>query len=206
MVFVREGGHPACALISIQAPVLTGKGHGSLELVRTVVFILGPMVLASYVIGLRRMEDPMSLWGGIPESWRPLNVTCMFIAAAGFLIAWWHLLFSWEYSVVEGIGWHGGEVDTGGHARLLIAMLLINSVDALARVNWIHRNCTTLTQWLVRNLWLVVCGNVLLIMMGWVAWQSGVEGTGILPFVGGLMLGIQVIVNDGILWVWKYPW
>ena len=35
----------------------------SRELVRTVVFILGPMVLASYVIGLRRMEDPMSLWG-----------------------------------------------------------------------------------------------------------------------------------------------
>jgi hypothetical protein len=43
-------------------------------------------------------------------------------------------------------------------------------------------------------------------MMGWVAWQSGVDGTGILPFIGGLMLGIQVIVNDGILWVWKYPW
>ena len=80
----------------------------SRELVRTVVFILGPMVLASYVIGLRRMEDPMSLWGGIPESWRPLNVTCMFIAAAGFLIAWWHLLFLgniqlWKESVGHGV-------------------------------------------------------------------------------------------------------
>ena len=182
----------------------------SRELVRTVVFILGPMVLASYVIGLRRMEDPMSLWGGIPESWRPLNVACMFVAAAGFLIAWWQLLFSWEYLVVEGIGWPwSGEVDTGGHARLLIAMLLILIPSMLwLELTRIHiETDTALTQWLViGNLWLVVCGNVLLIMMGWVAWQSGVDGTGILPFIGGLMLGIQVIVNDGVLWVWKYPW
>ena len=56
----------------------------SRELVRTMVFVFGPMVLASYVIGIRRMDDPMELWGGIPESWRSLNVMCMFIAAAGF--------------------------------------------------------------------------------------------------------------------------
>jgi len=182
----------------------------SRELVRTVVFVLGPMVLASYVIGLRRMDDPMSLWGGIPESWRPLNVTCMFIAAAGFLIAWWQLLFSWEYSVVEGIGWpwsQGGS--TGGHGRLLIAMLLILIPSMLwLELTRIHiQTDSALTQWIViGNLWLVVLGNLLLILLGWEAWQSGVDGTGMLPFVGGLMLGIQVIVNDGILWVWKYPW
>ena len=66
---------------------------------------------------------------------------------------------------------------------------------------------SVLTQWIViGNLWLVVLGNLLLILLGWEAWQSGVDGTGMLPFVGGLMLGIQVIINDGILWVWKYPW
>ena len=45
----------------------------SREFVRTVVFVLGPMVLASYVVGLRRADDPMALWGGIPESWRTAN-------------------------------------------------------------------------------------------------------------------------------------
>ena len=51
----------------------------SREFVRTVVFVLGPMVLASYVIGVRRADDPMALWGGIPESWRTLNVTLSLI-------------------------------------------------------------------------------------------------------------------------------
>ena len=98
----------------------------SREFVRTVVFVLGPMVLASYVIGLRRADDPMALWGGIPESWRTLNVTCMFISAIGFLIVFHQLLFGWESSVVEGVGWPwSGEVSDGGHQRLLIAFLLV---------------------------------------------------------------------------------
>ena len=182
----------------------------SRKLVRTVVFVLGPMVLASYVIGVRRMEDPMELWGGIPESWRSLNVMCMFIAAAGFLIAWWQLLFGWDFGVVESVGWPwSGDVSEGGHGRILIAFLLILIPSML----WLEltrahiQNGSSLTQWIViANLWLVVSGNVLLILFGWSAWSRGASGTDILPLLGGLMLGIQVIVNDGILWVWKYPW
>lgn len=137
-------------------------------------------------------------------------MACMFIAAAGFLIAWWQLLFSWEFSVVEGIGWPWGQGgSTGGHGRLLIAMLLILIPSMLwLELTRIHiQTDSAFTQWIViGNLWLVVLGNLLLILLGWEAWQSGVDGTGMLPFVGGLMLGIQVIINDGILWVWKYPW
>ena len=85
-----------------------GNSVGNFERIcRTVVFVLGPMVLASYVIGLRRADDPMALWGGIPESWRTLNVTCMFISAIGFLIVFQQLLFGWEASVVEGVAGHG---------------------------------------------------------------------------------------------------
>ena len=63
------------------------------------------------------------------------------------------------------------------------------------------------SQWLVIGcLWLVVTGNLLLILFGWSAWQSDVSGSSILPLIGASMLGIQVIINDGILWVWKYPW
>jgi hypothetical protein len=47
---------------------------------------------------------------------------------------------------------------------------------------------------------------LLLILFGWSAWQSDASGSSILPFIGASMLGIQVIINDGILWVWKYPW
>ena len=182
----------------------------SREFVRTIVFVLGPMVLASYVIGLRRADDPMALWGGIPESWRTLNVTCMFISAIGFLIVFQQLLFGWEASVVEGVGWPwSGEVSEGGHQRLLIAFLLvlIPSMFWLELTSLHIRTDAVWSQWLVIGcLWLVVTGNLLLMSFGWSAWQSDASGSSILPFVGASMLAIQVIINDGVLWVWKYPW
>ena len=54
--------------------------------VRICCFIFGPLVLLSYVYTLSKMEDPMALWGGIPENLRSVNVFCMFVAATGFLI------------------------------------------------------------------------------------------------------------------------
>ncbi len=182
----------------------------SREFVRTTVFILGPMVLASYVIGLKRMDDPMALWGGIPESWRSLNVTCMFISAAGFLILFQQLLFGWDPTVVEGVGWPwSGETSEGGHARLLTALLLVLIPSILwLELTYLHlRTETAWSQWLViADLWLIVAGNILLIIFGWSAWTSGDAGTSVLPLIGASMLAIQVIVNDGVLWVWKYPW
>ncbi len=178
------------------------------QTVRIVVCILGPMVLASYFIGLRRMDDPMALWGGIPESWRTLNVTCMFISAIGFLLVFQQFLFGWDASVVEVVGWPwSGETTEGGHARLLVAFLLvlIPSMLWLESTAFHARTDAAWTQWLVIGvLWTVVTGNILLILFGWSAWNGG-EGS-VLPLVGASMLAIQVIVNDGVLWVWKYPW
>ena len=167
----------------------------SRELVRTVVFVLGPMVLASYVIGIRRMDDPMELWGGIPESWRSLNVMCMFIAAAGFLIAWWQLLFGWDVGVVESVGWPwSGDVSGGGHGRILIAFLLILIPSMLwLELTRIHiQNGSSLTQWIViANLWLVVSGNVLLILFGWSAWSGGARVRTYYLCLGALCSGFK---------------
>jgi hypothetical protein len=63
------------------------------------------------------------------------------------------------------------------------------------------------TQWLViGNLWLVCLGNILLGLFAWSAHQQGATSDSIWPVVGACMLGIQVIINDGILWNIKYPW
>ncbi len=75
------------------------------ETIRMMLYILGPLVLTSYVIGIYRMDDPNQLWGGIPESWRPFNVVCMFIATAGFLIMWWYFLYQWDAAAVETVQW-----------------------------------------------------------------------------------------------------
>ena len=180
------------------------------EFVRTVVFILGPMVLASYAIGLRRMDDPIALWGGIHESWRTLNVVCMFVSALGFLIVFQQLLFGWEVSVVESVGWPwSGDVVDGGHQRLLLAFLLvlIPSMLWLELTAFHISNGSTLSQWIViGNLWLVCLGNILLGLLAWSAHQQGIATDTIWPVIGAAMLAIQVIGNDGIIWVVKYPW
>ena len=79
------------------------------ETIRLALYITGPLVLASYVFGLSRMDNPNDLWGGIPESWRSLNVTCMFVSAAGFLIMWWVFLYRWDAAAVESVQWPWGE-------------------------------------------------------------------------------------------------
>ena len=53
---------------------------------------------------------PEKLWGGIPESWRKFNVTCMFISAAGFTIMWWMFLFQWENQAVDTFLGHGNQI------------------------------------------------------------------------------------------------
>ena len=56
------------------------------------------------------------------------------------------------------------------------------------------------------NLWLACLGNILLGLLAWGALKQGVGAYAFIPLLGSVMLGLQVIVNDGILWNLKYPW
>jgi len=48
-------------------------------------------------------------------------------------------------------------------------------------------------------------GNVLMGLLAYAAYQDGVPGAGLM-LVGTIMLGIQVILNDLIVWSYKFPW
>ena len=179
------------------------------ETIRLALYITGPLVLLSYVYGISKMESPNDLWGGIPESWRSLNVSCMFISATGFLIIWWFFLYRWDATAVETVQWPWGEGTGGGHSRLLLAFLLVTIPSMLwLELTSLHMQTgASWTQWLViGNLWLVCLGNILLGLFAWSAHQEEIAADTIWPVIGAVMLGIQVIVNDGILWNLKYPW
>ena len=179
------------------------------ETIRMMLYILGPMVLVSYVIGVYRMDNPELLWGGIPESWQPLNVACMFIATIGFLIMWWHFLYRWDAAAVETVQWPWTNGNDGGHTRLLIAFLLILIPSCLwLELTAFHiRTDYSWTKWLViGNLLLVCLGNILLGMFALSAHRNKIQPGTIWPIIGAMMFAIQVIINDGILWSLKYPW
>ena len=99
-----------------------------MEISRKVVlgftFVFGPLVLVSYAYGLSHVEDPNSLWGGVPLSWQTYIVPFMLLAAVGFLIYWWVALFQLDAKVVDSFRWPWGESDGNGANRLLIAYAL----------------------------------------------------------------------------------
>ena len=48
-------------------------------------------------------------------------------------------------------------------------------------------------------------GNIMFGLLAYSAYQDGVEGAGTM-LLGSVMLSIQCIFFDGILWNVKYPW
>ena len=75
------------------------------QFIRVFVIVFGILILLSYVYGVARAEDGMALWGGIPESWTKFIVPYMFVAAFGWLIYWWTILYRVEASVIDELRW-----------------------------------------------------------------------------------------------------
>ena len=66
---------------------------------------------------------------------------------------------------------------------------------------------TTWTQVLViGSLWLVCFGNILMILLAFSAHRQKTAPHTIWPLIGTIFLGIQCIINDGIIWNIKFPW
>ena len=171
---------------------------------RWFVAIAGPLVLVSYVVGIARAEDPMALWGGLGSRERAAIVPFMFVAATGFLAYAYMVLFRMD---VAALRFPWSESGSGHNALFLAyAPYLIPSMLWL-EATILHLSVgAAWTQWLtIGVLTLVSVGIVLLGLIGVAAVQDGVPGGWVLV-LGAVGMGIQSIVNDNIIWVWKFPW
>jgi len=178
------------------------------QLVLAFTFVFGPLVLASYVYGLSHAERPMELWGGVPEAWRTYIVPFMFVAALGFLLYWYIVFFQMEESIVSSLRWPWTESDGNGEIRLLLAYAVFLIPSAL----WIEstilhiENDYAWTQYLVIGMLLFTSiGNIMLGLLAFGAHQDGVDGSALM-IIGAIMLAIQCILNDFVIWVYKFPW
>ena len=180
----------------------------SREMIRTFTFIAGPLVLVSYGLALSKMDDKAALWGGIPSSWITYIVPFMFLAAIGFLMYWWVALFKLDVAVLESLHWPWGESDGKGAQRLLFAyaMFLIPSMFWIDSTRMHINNDYAWTPFLVIGiLALASIGNIMFGLLAYGAYQDGIDGSGLM-LLGSIFLGIQVIVNDLIVWSAKFPW
>jgi len=180
----------------------------SREMIRTFTFIAGPLVLVSYGLALSKMDDKAALWGGIPSSWITYIVPFMLLATVGFLMYWWTILYSVDASVIDNLRWPWGESDGKGANRLFLTycVFMIPSMFWLESTLFHMNNDYSWTPFLVIGvLTLASIGNIMFGLLAYSAYQDGVEGAGTM-LLGSVMLSIQCIFLDGILWNVKFPW
>ncbi len=198
----------------MSATALCRSGHrpAFMELSRQFIlvftFIVGPLVLISYAYGVSRLDKPSDLWGGVPESWRTYIIPFMFAAAIGFLMYWYVVFFQFDESTVESLRWPWGESDGNGTNRLFLALALFLIPSALwieSTIFHVGNEYSWTPALVVGILVLVSVGNVMLGLLAYGAYQDGVSGSGLM-LVGSILLAIQCILNDLIVWVYKFPW
>ena len=180
----------------------------SRQLLRIFVSIFGTMVLVSYLYGVSHASDKDALWGGIPWSQAKFIVPFMFVAAFGFLMYWWIILYQNDASAIAELRWPWGESNGHGGGRLLLAFALLIIPSALwleATIYHIENTYSWTPILVVGLLILASIGNIMMGLLGYSAWQDEVPG-GAAMLVGSILLGIQVILFDCIYWNLKFPW
>ena len=178
------------------------------EFLRILTSVIGGLILASYVWGVSRLPQPSDLWGGVDGNLQRFSITFMFIAAIGYLVYWWIVLFKLDPSDFSGLRWPWGESDGLGGNRLLLAFMifLIPSLLWLESTGLHLRNPTSWTPLLVVGVLLLAgIGNIMMGLLAYSAYQDGIEGAGLM-IIGTCALGMQCIINDLIIWSWKFPW
>ena len=172
------------------------------------IFFFGPLVLVSYLYGFSHMDDPTVAWGGVPLSWQTYIVPFMFVAAFGFLMYWWIAFFQLDEKTLQSFRWPWGKSDGQGLNRLLLAyaIFLIPSSFWLESTIYHINHDTSWTPILpISILTIVTIGNVMLGLLAYSAHKDGIKNANLM-FIGSIMLGIQCIPNDWIIWIIKFPW
>ena len=121
---------------------------------------------------------------------------------------WYIVFFKLEESVVSSLRWPWTESDGNGEMRLLLAYAVFLIPSAL----WIEstilhmENDYAWTQYLVIGMLLFTSiGNIMLGLLAFGAYQDGIDGS-TLMITGAIMLAIQCILNDFVIWVYRFPW
>lgn len=191
-----------------QSMALGDNMQVSRQFLRIFIFIFGTLVLVSYGYGVSHAPDTTALWGGIEWSQAKFIVPFMFLAAFGFLMYWWIILYQNEASGIDELRWPWGESNGHGSGRLLLAFALVVIPSALwleATIYHIEHESSWTPMLVVGVLMLVCLGNIMMGLLAFSARQDGVPGGGAM-LVGAVLLGIQCIIFDGIYWNLKYPW
>lgn len=162
-----------------------------------IVVIGGIAVLGSYVYGFQASSGGADLlWGGVPESLRPLYTANMIPAAIGYLVFTYYILFRLNPAETRIGERDGFRVFNWIYAAILIPSALWMPLTLQA----LEQNSTA-WAWVVR-LDLAIVGLASLAML-YALWQARPRRAVVvhrLAVIGSIFLCIQTVILDAIIW------
>ena len=121
---------------------------------------------------------------------------------------WWIVFFYFDHVAFSSLHWPWESPDGNGANLLLIAYSLIMIPSALwleSTLFHLSNNYSWTPVLVIGILMLVAVGNIMIGLLAYGAYQDGVKGARLM-IMCSVMLGIQCILNDFILWSIKFPW
>lgn len=160
-----------------------------------IILIGGSAVIGSYIWGFQARPDAgQILWGRVPEAIRPLYTVNMFLAAAGFFLFTYFILFGMEPMETKATGQFG--LFHGLYAAILIPSALWLPLTFLA----VDQSSQPLI-WLVRiTLGVVGAASLGLFFALWKVRQPQTAWAYRLAVVGCIFFCIQTVILDALVW------
>jgi hypothetical protein len=156
----------------------------------------GVLVLGSYAWGALAAPETMgSLWGGVPESLRPLYTTNMLLSAAGYFLFTPYIALRVDTERRDFLGRFGYSI-----FGVLVALIMIPSALWLPLTAWMLMDPGLILWAIVRlDLVLVGIGSVGLMYVLWTLPSPRPRGraaalVGLVPFC------LQTAVLDALIW------
>ncbi|MBX3274254.1 MAG: hypothetical protein KF729_28565 [Sandaracinaceae bacterium] len=160
--------------------------------------VLGPLVLASYVVSARAYPEHLeALWGGVPEAARAAYTANMFLAAAGYLVFTWSLVLCTEHARVR---FFGGRVSAAILPLAYLAVLAGSIVWMPLTLHAIDARAPALVPWIVVDLAVVAAGSLALLGCVLDATPRPAPRLRVAAIIGALFFCLQTVALDAIVW------
>lgn len=173
-------------------------GRGALL---ALVAVGGAAVLGSYLMAFSRPDASAVLWGGVPDSLKPLYTVNMWLAALGFFPMTWVLALREAPERVRILGGRG----FGTLFPLYLLVLVPSALWMPLTFAWADAP-SALGWWTVRaDLLLVGIGAVGLLAATLTVQPRPPVPLHVLAVVGALAFTLQTAVLDALVWPAYYP-
>jgi len=177
-------------------PVRFGRGA-----LLGLIAVGGAAVLGSYLMAFSRPDAGAALWGGVPESLKPVYTVNMWLAALGFFPMTWVLALRAPPERVRVLGGRG----FGMLFPLYLLVLLPSALWMPLTFAFVDAP-STLAWWLVRvDLFLVGIGALGLLAATLTVQPRPPLALHVLAVVGAVAFTVQTAVLDALVWPAFYP-